>query len=235
MLWRISGGRRHVVAGKLPFGEHQQDNVVFGPDGRLYFGSGSTCDACAQQSRLSAAILSVRPDGSDLHVVASGLRNPYGLALDGDRLYVSVNNRDHVPSPAETIVRIRPGRNYGWPGCWANAQKRALVGKCAGVSPPVAFLEPHSSADGLVVYRGGAFGPAYEGNIFVALWGEYLSHKHGRRVDRVVLDPGGDPRKARVTPFATGFDHPLAVAVDRDGALLVADYGTGVIYRVRHA
>jgi hypothetical protein len=38
-----------------------------------------------------------------------------------------------------------------------------------------------------------------------------------------------------VTPFATGFDHPLAVAVGREGALLVADCGTGVIYRIRAA
>jgi glucose/arabinose dehydrogenase len=234
-LWRISGGRRHVVLAKLPFGEHQQDNVVLGPDGRLYLGSGSTCDACKERSRLSATILSVRPDGSDLRVVARGLRNPYGLVFDGNRLYASVNNRDEVPSPAETIVLVRAGRFYGWPGCWANAQRRALVGKCAGVTPPVAFLEPHSSADGLVVYRGGAFGLAYQGNIFIALWGEYLHHTHGRRVDRVVLDPSRDPRHARVTPFATGFDHPLALAVDRDGALLVADYGTGVIYRIRAA
>jgi hypothetical protein len=38
-----------------------------------------------------------------------------------------------------------------------------------------------------------------------------------------------------VTPSATGFDHPLAVAVDREGVVLVADCGTGVIYRIRAA
>jgi glucose/arabinose dehydrogenase len=232
-LWRISGGRKRAIVTKLPFGLHQQDNVVPGPDGRLYLGSGSTCDACPQRSRLSAAILSVRPDGSDLRVVASGLRNPFGLAFDGRRLYVSVNNRDKVPSPAETIVLIKQGRFYGWPRCWANEQRRAMVGRCAGVTPPVAYLEQHSSADGLVAYRGRSFGKQYQGNLFVALWGEYLTTAHGRRVDRVVVDPSGDPRKARVEPFATGFDHPLAVAGDRDGALLVADYGRGVIYRIQ--
>lgn len=235
-LWRISGGRRHVVVGKLPFGEHQQDNVVLGPDGRLYLGSGSTCDACTERSRLSAAVLSVRLDGTDLRVVARGLRNPYGLAFDrGGRLYASVNNRDKVPSPAETIVVVRAGRFYGWPRCWANAQLRRLVGSCSGVAQPIAFLEEHSSADGLVAYRGETFGPAYQGNLFVALWGEYLHHKHGRRVDRVIPDSGGDPRRTRVQPFATGFDHPLAVTVDAEGALLVADWGRGVIYRIQVA
>ena len=51
----------------------------------------------------------------------------------------------------------------------------------------------------------------------------------------MVLSPSGDPRKARVEPFATGFDHPLAVAVARDGALLVADYGRGTIYRIQRS
>jgi glucose/arabinose dehydrogenase len=234
-LWRISRGSKRAIVRHLPFGLHQQDNVVPGPDGRLYLGSGSTCDACRQKSRLSAAILSVRPDGSDLRVVARGLRNPYGLAFDGARLYVSVNNRDKVPAPAETLVRIEQGAFYGWPRCWASEQKRAMVGSCAGVTKPVAYLEQHSSADGLVVYRGRSFGSAYRGNVFIALWGEYLTTAHGRRVDRVVLDRSGDPRKARVQPFATGFDHPLAVAVDRDGALLVADYGRGTIYRIQRA
>ena len=67
-------GRRVLVRG-LPYGEHQQDAVVL-HRGRLVFGSGSTCDACVERDRRSAAILSVRPDGTDLRVVASGLRNP---------------------------------------------------------------------------------------------------------------------------------------------------------------
>ncbi len=234
-LWRVAGGRKRAIVRNLPYGLHQQDNVVPGPDGRLYLGSGSTCDACRERSRYSAAVLSVRSDGSDLRVVARGLRNPFGLAFDPTtrRLYATDNGRDEVRSPAETLVHVRPGRFYGWPRCWADAARRRLVGSCAGVEPPLAFLEQHSSADGLVVYRGRSFPAAYQGNVFVALWGEYLSKSHGRRVDRVVVHTSGDPRRARVTPFARGFEHPLAVAVDADGALLVADHGRGVVYRIQ--
>jgi len=60
----------------------------------------------------------------------------------------------------------------------------------------------------------------------VAEWGEYLEEDHGRRVVRV------DVRSGRVTDFAEGFPHPLALAVDPWGALLVADWETGVIYRI---
>ena len=49
----LQGGRlvaRRTLVRGLPFGRHQQDNVVIGRDGRLYFGSGSTCDACAERT-----------------------------------------------------------------------------------------------------------------------------------------------------------------------------------------
>jgi glucose/arabinose dehydrogenase len=80
------------------------------------------------------------------------------------------------------------------------------------------------------VYRAASFGEAYEGNLFVAEWGEYLSRRRGRKLTRVVLRPDG---QAAVSTFASAFEHPIAVTVDQDGALLVADYGRGVIYRIR--
>jgi glucose/arabinose dehydrogenase len=232
-LWRIARGRRAPVVSRLPFGRHQQDNVVV-RRGRLYFGSGSTCDACVEKSRLSAAVLSVRPDGRGLRVVARGLRNPFGLAVDPatGRLYASVNERDALGSaePAETVVEIRQGRRFGWPACWPSYRRKRLVGSCRGVTPPVAYLEPHSSADGLAVYRGDSYGARFRGNLFVAEWGQYDRRRRGRKVSRVVLRPR---RPAAVSTFATGFEHPIAVAVDPLGALLVADHGSGVIHRIQ--
>lgn len=223
-LWRVSRGRRRAIVSNLPYGRHQQDNVV-AYRGRLYFGSGSTCDVCVERSRLSAAVLSVRPDGRDLRVVARGLRNPFGLAVDPrtKRLYASVNERDDLGAnePAETVVEVRPSRHFGWPRCWPSHRQKRLRGRCAGVTPPVAYLEPHSSPDGIAFWRG---------DLFVAEWGEYNKRAHGRKVSRVVVR---GRRAGVVSTFATGFEHPLAVAVDRRGTLLVADYGRGVVYRIR--
>ena len=226
--------RRTVIAG-LPYGRHQQDNVVVGRDGRLYFGSGSTCDVCREHDRRSAAVLSVRTNGRDLRVVARGLRNPFGLVAQPgtERIFVSVNGRDDLgpTEPAEAVVLLRRGAHYGWPNCWPSARRRRLVGACAGVTPPIAYLEPHSAAGGLAFYTGTAFPPAYRGNLFVAEWGEYYSRRHGRKLVRIALDRSG--RARGVSVFASGFDHPLAVAEDRAGGLLVADWGRGVIYRIR--
>jgi glucose/arabinose dehydrogenase len=213
--------RRAIVSG-LPFGRHQQDTVALGPDGRLYLGSGSTCDACREKDRRSAAILSVEPDGSDLRVEARGLRNPYGLVFQPGtgRLYVSDNGRDDLGSsePAETIVRFRRGADYGWPGCWASWRQRRLAGECRGVTPPVAYLEPHSSANSLAFWRGA---------LYVAEWGQYLSKQWGRKLVRV------DVRSGRATTFAVGFEHPLGLASEpRGGGLLVGDWGRGTVYRI---
>jgi len=223
-LWRVSGGQRAPIVRNLPFGRHQQDNVVV-YHSRLYFGSGSTCDLCAERSPLSAAMLSVRRrDGRDLRVVARGLRNPFGLAVDREsgRLYASLNERDELGEnePAETVVEIAPGRNFGWPRCWPSYRRKRLVGRCAGVTKPAAYLEPHSAPAGMAFWRGA---------LYVAEWGEYLKRTHGRKVVRVALRRG---RPAAVSTFATGFEHPIAVALDPAGALLVADYGSGVVYRI---
>jgi glucose/arabinose dehydrogenase len=222
-LWRVRRGRRTPIVSHLPFGRHQQDNVL--PHrGRLYFGNGSTCDVCRERSRLSATVLSVGLDGRGLRVISRGLRNPYGLAVDPatGRLYASVNERDKLGDrePAETIVEIAAGRNFGWPRCWPSYRRKRLVGRCAGVTKPMAYLEPHSAPAGMTFWRGA---------LYVTEWGEYLKRTHGRKVVRVVLREG---KPAAISTFATGFEHPIAAVVDPSGALLVADHGRGVVYRI---
>jgi glucose/arabinose dehydrogenase len=87
------------------------------------------------------------------------------------------------------------------------------------VTPPVAYLEPHSSADGMAFWRG---------DLFVAEWGEYAHRTHGRRVVRIHLRRHGRVGHA---VFLTGLPHPLALARERHG-LLVADWELGTIYRI---
>ncbi|MBA3384099.1 MAG: PQQ-dependent sugar dehydrogenase [Actinobacteria bacterium] len=218
--------RRTLLKG-LPYGRHQQDNVVVARDGRLYLGSGSTCDVCREKDSRSATILSVRPNGRELRVVSRGLRNPYGLAFQPGtgRLYVTVNGRDDLGfEPAEMLVQAAQGRNFGWPNCWPSWARKRLAGKgCAQVTPPAAYLEPRSGAAGIAFARDG-------GSAFVALWGQYFGRKHGRTVVRLTF--GADGRVVGQQVFARGFDHPLAVLVARDDALLVSDWGTGRIYRI---
>ena len=187
----VSGQRvvsRKQIVTRLPFGRHQQDTIALGPDGRLYLGSGSTCDVCREQDRRSGAILSFELDGSDVRIVATGLRNPFGLVFDGATLYVSDKRattsarrsrprRSSGSSPAPTTGGRAAGRAGGTGGCRARA---------VGVTPPVAYLEPHSSADSLALWAG---------TMIVAEWGQYLSERWGRKLVQVNLGPAA-PRRS---------------------------------------
>ena len=196
-----AGGAKRVVLSGLPYGRHQQDAIVVGPDGRLYLGSGSTCDACKEKNARSATILSFRTDGSDVRIVARGLRNPYGLVFVGRTLYATVNGRDDLGDgePAEMVVHVQPGRaTSAGPFCWPSFALERLTGSCAGVSKP----------------------PRLSRTAFVGRRDRLLARRPVRdRVGRVPLAgvtgacsfaSGVVTRRA----FASGFDHPLALAVD---------------------
>jgi glucose/arabinose dehydrogenase len=225
LVGRTLRRRRTLITG-LPHGRHQQDNVVMSR-GRLFIGNGSTCDVCAERDRRSASILSVRPNGRGLRVFARGLRNPYGLAIQPrtGRLYATVNGQDNLgDEPAEMLVWVRPGKDYGWPRCWPSFKRKKVVGRCGGVTPPAAYLEPRSGAGGIAFSRDGE-------TAYIALWGQYCCRRHGRTL--VAVDLGADGRAVRQRVIARGFDHPLAVLVDRHGTLYVSDWGRGTIYRLR--
>ena len=73
-----------IVNGPVAGGEN--NNIVQAPNGRLVMGVSASCDHCVPSSRWSGTIVSFKTDGSDLRVVASGIRAAYGLAyLPGRR------------------------------------------------------------------------------------------------------------------------------------------------------
>lgn len=229
-----SFGTPTVVVDSLPTGRHQNDQIAFTKDGKWFFvGIGSTCDACRESDSRSASIMRFAEDGSQQEVYAHGLRNPFGLAIhpESGELFATDNGRDVpvVGVPDELNVVTENG-NYGWPDCWGRGQGS----HCEGTIPPIAEFQEHASADGLAFYTGASFPQDYLGNAFVALWGGNIPVPSvGKRVDRVVLSRTNGQWQGTVTSFASGFDHPIAVAVgSEDGALYVADYGGGQIYRI---
>lgn len=219
--------RKTIVTG-LPTGRHQNDGIAF--HGKwMYVGVGSTCNACSESDRRSATIMRFHLDGSHAQIFAHGLRNPYGLAFRPGtaNLYATDNGRDDfgnsVPDELNLIVS---GGNYGWPDCWGNGGGS----NCGGTRAPVALLAPHSSADGIAFYTGKTYPRSYRGDAFVAEWGDDVtSLGTGHIVVRIHFNGS----RATTSTFASGFSHPLAVAVGKGGALLVADNGTGIIWRIQ--
>jgi glucose/arabinose dehydrogenase len=162
----------------------------------------------------SGSVLRVRPDGSNLELVAWGFRNPFGLAFSADgKLYVTDNSYDDRGSrpiwgTADVLWQVNKGIWYGWPDFSGDepltrkkfkppgkAQPKFLLANHPNTPPaPVAKFGVHSSADGLDFSRSQGFG--HVGQAFIALLGDEapgtgkLLHAVGFKVVRVDVSSG---------------------------------------------
>lgn len=224
--------RTDIITG-LPVGRHQNDGLVFGPDGKLYISLGSTCDDCVDRDPLSASILQANPDGTALRVYASGLRNPYDMVWDGaGRLWATDNGSDTPCATIDELNQIVDGGDYGWPYAADGGACNPLTDGIA----PAADLGLHTASTGIDVYSATQFPAEYQGNLFMTVWGSLVAQPQtfDRQLLRGVIQ---GPSAVDVTVFASGFKHPIDVVVDRDGTLLVLDYGSedaggGKLYRI---
>ncbi len=221
-----------IVTG-LPNGAHQNNGIAFGPDGKLYITNGSTCNECTEDDAQSATILQANPDGTELRVFASGLRNPYDLVFDPEgRLWATDNGSDPPCNTIDELNLVEDGGDYGWP--YDPTCDSSLSG-----TPPVGDLGFNTASTGIDYYGAAQFPAAYNGSLFVALWGtlwgnhpEPRSPPRGHTLVNVRVDESATALSGTVEEFAAGFQNPIDVLVDRDGTLLVLDYGAGTLYRI---
>jgi putative membrane-bound dehydrogenase-like protein len=214
---------------------HCANGVVVGHDGWLYLALGDHgCDVLRPEGdRLvlqGGGILRCRPDGGDLHVFATGLRNIYDIALDED---LDVFVRDNENDGGDYLIRVCHsffGADHGYPYRYAERPDLAL--------PPLAILGRGSSAGGLC-YLEEAFPAEYRGNLFFCEWGRAIVRY---RLERL----GSSFAPCEQIEFASGADtdpygfKPTDLIVQRDGSLIVADWadeqqpkrGRGRIYRI---
>jgi glucose/arabinose dehydrogenase len=195
-------------------------------------------------------------------VFASGLRNTLGFdwhPTTGE-LWGSDHGSDGLGNdiPPDEINRIEGGKSYGWPFCYGAREPDPIIEPpsmmvtkaqyCATTTPFVTGYQAHSAPIGFTFYRGGQFPADYTGDAFVALRGSWNRDvPTGYKVVRVHFQAGvPTPRAGQASPiedFLTGFlieggrahfGRLAGLAVDRTGALLVAEDTNGVVYRITH-
>ena len=227
---------QRIFADNLPFELHQNDNLEFGPDGWLYMGIGSTCDACNDPDPRSASILRFNVDTGESEVYATGLRNPFDVAFHPvtGELFATDNGRDDLgmDAPFEELNHIIQGSDYGYPNCW---NEHGMAG-CESSIPAVAFFESHSSANGLDFYPGGNFPTEYHHNAFVSIFGSWLKPNVQTGISRVSLTPDGNTYKGEPSwfvRFPAGV-MPLPLLFGPDDALYVGDYVNDAIYSISY-
>lgn len=223
----VADERRVVVDGlpSMVFRPHSNNGLAFGRDGRLYFGVGSTTNGRVEQNPLAAAILSVKPDGSDLQVYARGLGNSFDVAFNRDgELFAGDNGPSAVDGvePPDEFNHIVKGEHYGFPYFFGDPQNDG------GTRGALVSFPPHSVPTGVTFYNGYTYPTKYADSAFVTLWqrGEI------QRVE-VARTATGD-YLSRTSEFARGFLYPIDVVTGPDGNLYVADFGTSAIYRITY-
>ncbi len=194
---------------------HNTNGIVAGYDGWLYLALGDRgCDVVRPEGDLlvlnGGGILRCRPDGRDLHVFSTGLRNIYDVALDDDLNVFTRDNENDGGTYKIRVIQSFFGADHGYPYLYDERPDEALA--------PLADLGLGSSAGG-IYYRETQFPPEYRG-LYFCEW--------GRAVMRYV--PGSPGKEVE---FASGAENdpygfkPTDLVVDRDGSLLIADWADG--------
>jgi len=203
---------------------------------------------------------------------ATGLRNGEGISFDSaGRIFATQHGRDQLGQnwpklytlkqnanlPAEELVRLRQGSDFGWPECYYDDVQKKLVlapeyggdggkavGVCAQKEAPVAAFPAHWAPNAMLIYQGNQFPSAYKDGAFIAFHGSWNRAPEPQGGFNVVFQPLVDGKASgSFVVFADGFagafkepgraaHRPTGLAVGPDGALYIADDQGGRIWRV---
>lgn len=214
---------------------------------------------------------------------ARGIRNAVGIAInpvDG-RLYATQHGRDDLQgwfaqlgmdsvsglkygaeNPAEELLQVNQGDDFGWPYCYYAVAERKLVqapeyggdgkkvGDCASKKEPIATFPGHWAPNGLFFYTGSALPAKYKNGAFIAFHGSWNRAPEPQAGYNVVFQPMRDGKGvgsyeifadnfapnigAGRTNAGAGARRPTAVGQTADGALLVADDAASRIYKITY-
>jgi mono/diheme cytochrome c family protein len=203
---------------------------------------------------------------------ATGIRNAEGFAIDAaERIFVTQHGRDQLHAnwperyqpeeeatqPAEELLLLKQGGDYGWPECYYDAIQRKLVlapeyggdggrnvGPCAAKSAPIASFPAHWAPNAMALYDKRQFPARYRHGVFIAFHGSWDRAPYRQGGYNVVFQAlAGDQASGGCEIFADGFagavespdqaaHRPSGVAVGPDGSLYVSDDVRGRIYRI---
>ena len=202
-------------------------------------------------SGLRHAVAFTRKEATDdLYVVQHGRDE---LGRDWPRGF---NREDGALTPAEELIRLRRGANYGWPYCYFDGRLRKRVlapeyggdghstRRCEEFDLPLMALPAHWAPNGIAFYSGNSFPQRYSGGAFITFHGGWFRDPphNGFNIGFVTFRDG-HPYSFEI--FASGFAgkkqtpsgakyRPVGLALANDGALMVTDDVRGRVWRITY-
>jgi glucose/arabinose dehydrogenase len=237
-----------------PIDHHWTKSLTASPDGaKLYAGVGSNSNVGEngmEAEKERAAIWEIDRASGAHRLYATGLRNPNGLTFEPEShaLWAVINVRDELGPDLvpDYLTSVKDGAFYGWPYSYYGQhldprvmpQRPDLTGKAI---PPDYALSSHVAPLGLVFYGGATLPAIYRGGAFIGEHGSWNRQElNGYKVVFVPFSggkPSGMPQDV-LTGFIDGdqaHGRPVGLAIDKQGALLVADDVGGTVWRVTAA
>ncbi len=237
-----------------PLNHHWTKNLIASPDGsKLYASIGSNSNVAEngiEKERDRAQIWEIDTKTGSERVFATGLRNPVGMAWsETGQLWAAVNERDELGSDLvpDYMTSVRDGGFYGWPYSYygQHVDKRVKPERpdlVAKATYPDYALGPHTGSLGLTSARGNALPEQFREGMFVGQHGSWNrdppSGYHVVFVRFVNGKPVGEPvtiLNGFLKPNGHAMGRPVGVAIDKRGALLVADDVGNAVWRVTNA
>ena len=236
-----------------PINHHWTKNLIASRDGsKLYVTVGSNSNVAENGMEAEAgraAIWEVDLKTGSHRIFASGLRNPNGLAWEPHTgaLWTVVNERDELGSDLvpDYMTAVRDGGFYGWPYSYfgqhvdtrVEPQRPELVARA--IAPDYA-LGTHTAPLGLASSVGNTLPASFTNGMFIGQHGSWNRRPHSGYKVIFVPFAQGKPSGAAPLDVLSGFlspegdawGRPVGVAIDKKGALLVADDVGNVVWRV---
>lgn len=253
---KASGAAEHIAdlsgGGRLRGGGHWTRDIVFSADGKkMYVSIGSRSNVSDNDDeKLRANILEFDPDGKNMRIFGSGIRNAVGITINPTtgELWASTNERDGLGDdlPPDYITHVEEGAFFGWPWYYIGGNqdprhKGAHPELRNKIKVPDVLLQPHSATLIMKFYAGTQFPTEYRGDAFSALHGSWnRSKRTGYKIIRVPMKNGR--ATGEYEDFITGFvvneegvwGRPVGITVAKDGALIFSDDGSNSLWRVTY-
>ena len=249
-------GLRVVTLPAGPINHHWTKNLIANADGsKLYVTVGSNSNVAERGIEAEAeraAIWEVDAQSGAHRIFASGLRNPNGMAWQAPGagnapvLWTVVNERDELGSDLvpDYLTSVRDGAFYGWPYSYYGAHvdervKPPRPDLVASAIAPDYALGPHTASLGLASSAGTSLPAAFASGMFIGQHGSWNRRPHSGYKVIFVPFAGGKPAGLPVDVLSgflnadgDAFGRPVGVALDKTGALLVADDVGNTVWRV---
>ncbi|HEV8282855.1 MAG TPA: PQQ-dependent sugar dehydrogenase [Chitinophagaceae bacterium] len=205
---------------------------------------------------------------------ATGIRNVVGLDWNkqSKQLYAMQHGRDQLYDlypdlfdahqsaelPAEEMLLVKKGSNFGWPYCYYDQfqSKKVLApeyggdgkkqGRCAGVDQPIMTFPGHWAPNALMFYTGKQFPEHYRSGAFICFHGSwnrspenqagylvaFVPFKNGKPSGKYEVFADGFTGLAQIKGAAQAKHRPMGLAIGPDGALYISDSVKGTIWKI---